>query len=56
MKKTTKLLFLCAVLWELASILWFKNPFRYDFSAIGWFCIVCGILCAIGGVIANRRG
>ena len=56
MSKTAKILFVCAVLFEVASILWFKKPFRYDFSAVGWFCIALGILCAVLGVVANRRG
>lgn len=56
MKKTAKILFVCAVVWEAASVLWFKNPFRHDFSRIGWFCIAVGILCALGPVIANRAG
>ena len=56
MKKTAKILFICAVVWEAASVLWFKNPFRHDFSRIGWFCIAVGILCAIGAVIVNRLG
>jgi hypothetical protein len=55
MTKTAKILFVCAVVWEAASILWFKNPFRHDFSPVGWFCITLGILCALGGVAANRR-
>ena len=55
MTKTAKILFVCAVVWAAASILWFKNPFRHDFSRIGWFCIALGILCALGGVVANRR-
>ena len=38
MNKTAKILFVCAVLWEIASVLWFKNPFRHDFGAVGWFC------------------
>lgn len=56
MKKTAKILFVCAIVWEAASVLWFKNPFRHDFSRIGWFCIAVGILCALGAVIANRAG
>ena len=56
MKKTAKILFICAVVWEAASVLWFKNPFRHDLSKTGWFCIVLGLLCAIGAVIANRAG
>lgn len=56
MKKTAKILFLCAVVWEAASVLWFKNPFHRDLSRAGWFCIAVGILCAIGAVIANRAG
>ena len=54
MSKTTKVLFAGAVLWEAAAVLWFKNPFRHDFSRIGWICIALGILCTVGGVIANR--
>ena len=55
MKKTAKILFIGAVVWEIASVLWFKNPFRHDFSGVGWFCIALGILCALCGVIVNRR-
>ena len=54
MRKTAKILFVCAVIWEAASVLWFKNPFRYDFGGIGWLCVILGILCAVGAVIANR--
>ncbi len=56
MSKTTKILFVCAVVWEIASVLWFKNPFRYDFGAVGWFCVILGIVCALLGVLVNRRG
>ena len=56
MKKTAKILFVCAVAWEIASVLWFKNPFRHNFSGVGWVCLALGILCALGAVAANRTG
>lgn len=56
MKKTAKILFVCAAVWEAASVLWFKGPFRYDFSALGWLCVALGVACALGAVIANRTG
>ncbi len=55
MKKAAKIYFLCAILWEAASVAWFLEPFRYSFSFLGWICVSLGILCAIGGIIANRR-
>ena len=55
MKKTAKILFCCALLWEAASVLWFLNPFRYDFSAMGWLCVALGVLCAVAGVVENRK-
>ena len=55
MKNTARTLFWSAIIWEAASVLWFLGPFRRDYSNVGWLCIACGILCAVLGVVVNRR-